>query len=189
MNTHTHSTECRACWATAFQARTSAENGTPAGHCRYIGQARGFATVYGPSRVECHAPSTYSVRDLSGSNGARDRVLTHMFAFWQASGIARKGAEGWEVRDLLNNGSVWLPMSVAGGTGRADVAERSHIIAANNGGAFCPCNVLGESGAINAARGDANVSALTMGAEAVMVEWRAYWTENVARKSQLARVK
>ncbi len=153
------------------------------------GQSVGVTTVASAVRVECHAPSTFSVRDLSGSNGARDRVLAQMFDFWQSVGIARKGAEGWEVRDVLTgDGATWLPVSAAGGTGRADVAERSHIVAAANGGAFCPCNVLPESGAVNAARGDANVTDLPMAARAVLAAWPSWWRENVARKASLARL-
>ncbi len=153
------------------------------------GQAIGVTTVASASRVECHAPSSFSVRDLSGANGARDRVNAQMMAFWEAQGIARKGAEGWEVRDVLTgDGSVWLPMSSGGGTGRADVAERSHVRAARNGGAYCPCNVLPESGAVNAARGDANVSDLPIAARAVLAAWPSWWRENVARKASLARL-
>jgi len=152
-------------------------------------QAQGVTTVRSAQRVECHAPSGYSVKDYSGSNGARERVLSQMFAFWEAQGIARKGAEGWEVRDVLTgDGATWLPMSAAGATGRADVAERSHIIAARNGGAFCPCNVLPESGAVNAARGESNVTALPPAARAVLAAWPLWWRENVARKASLARL-
>lgn len=163
------------------------------------GQAIGVTTVASASRVECHAPSGFTVRDYSGkpaANGVapRDRQRDVILAFWESQGVARwqnGGAGGggrWMVRDMVNDGSAWMPLADGTMTGRADAAEFSHIRSARNGGAWCACNLLPESGAVNAARGDVNVTELSPAAEAVLAAWPAWWTANVARKASLARL-
>lgn len=168
------------------------------------GQAIGITTVCSASRVECHAPSGYSVKDYSGKPAAngiapRDRQRDVILSFWESQGIARwmptHGADGritgsaWHVRDILTgDGSTWLPLAGPGETDRADRAEFSHVRSTRNGGAWCACNLLPESGAVNAARGDANVSDLPMAARAVLAAWPAWWRANVARKASLARL-
>lgn len=156
--------------------------------------AHGPASVCSTIRPECHAPSGYSVKDYSGANGARDRQRDMILAFWEAQGVARwvnggKGGGGrWMVRDMVNGGAEWLPLAGQGDAGRADVAEFSHVRSANNGGAWCACNLLPENGAVNAARGDMDVTDLTPGARALLAAWPAWWTANVARKASLARL-
>lgn len=162
-------------------------------------QAQGVTTVKSSHRVECHAPSGYTVRDYSAKPAAngiapRDRMRDIILAFWEAQGVARYvtgGAGGggrWMMRDMVNGGDAWLPMAGQSDAGRADVAEFSHVKSARNGGAWCACNMLPESGAVNAARGDANVSDLSPSARAVLAAWPMWWRENVARKASLARL-
>lgn len=162
--------------------------------------AQGVTTVNSTHRPECHAPSGYSVRDYSGkpaANGVapRDRQRDTILAFWEAQGIARwqgdianGGGSRWYVRDMVNGGDAWLPLARQGEDARADRAELSHVRSAANGGAWCACNLLPENGAVNAARGDANVTTLTPAARAVLAAWPAWWRANVARKASLARL-
>lgn len=163
------------------------------------GQAIGVTTVASAHRVECHAPSGYTVRDYSGKPAAngiapRDRQRDVILAFWESQGVARwqNGGNGgggqWLVRDMVNGGDTWLPLARLGESDRADRAEFSHVRAAQRGGAWCACNLLPEVGALNAARGDANVTALSPGARAVLAAWPAWWRENSARKASLARL-
>lgn len=143
------------------------------------------------ARVECHAASGYTVRDFSGANGARDRQRAMVLAFWEAQGVARynKRAGGvWQVRDMVNGGDTWLPLATRGEESRADRAEFSHVVSAAHDGAWCACNLLPECGAVNAARGDANITTLPMSARALLAAWPAWWTANVARKASLARL-
>jgi hypothetical protein len=161
--------------------------------------AHGPVSVCSSSRPECHAPSGFSVRDYSGKPAAngqapRDRQRDMILAFWESQGIARwqcGGAGGggrWLVRDMMNDGAAWLPLATRDGERTADVAEFSHIVSARSGGAWCACNLLPESAAVNAARGDANVTALSMSARAVLAAWPAWWRKNAARKASLARL-
>lgn len=156
--------------------------------------AHGPASVCSTVRPECHAPSGYSVRDYSGANGARDRQRDMILAFWEAQGWAmwRNGGAGgggrWYVRDAAQGGAEWLPLAGRDDAGRADVAEFSHVRSAANGGAWCACNLLPECGAVNAARGDADMSDLPMSARALLAAWPEWWRENVARKASLARL-
>ena len=163
------------------------------------GQAIGVTTVKSASRVECHAPSGFTVRDYSAKPAAngiapRDRMRDVILSFWESQGVARwqcGGAGGggrWMVRDMVNDGAEWLPLAGQGEGMRADRAEFSHIRSACNGGAWCACNLLPENGAVNAARGDANVSTLSPSARAVLAAWPAYWRKYVARKASKARV-
>lgn len=164
--------------------------------CQYSNLAHGTATVCSTERPECHAPSGYSVKDYSGKPAAngiapRDRQRAVILAFWEEQGIARynRRAGGvWEVRDMVNGGDAWLPIAGQADAGRADRAEFSHIRACANGGAWCACNVLPENGATNAARGDRDVTDLTMSARAVLAAWPAWFRANVARKASLARL-
>lgn len=156
--------------------------------------AHGPATVCSTIRPECHAPSGYSVRDYSGANGARARQRDMVLAFWEAQGVARwqRGGAGgggrWMVRDMAQGGAEWLPLASQGDAGRADVAEFSHIVSAANHGAWCACNLIPENGAVNAARGDADVTDLPPAARALIAAWPMWWRENVARKASLARL-
>ena len=158
--------------------------------------AHGPATVCSDVRPECHAPSGYSVRDFSGANGARDRQRDMILAFWESRGMARwqnGGAGGggrWYVRDAAQGAAEWLPLATAGDAGRADVAEFSHVRSAANNGAWCACGLVAESGAVNAARGDRDMTADEVPAawRATLDAWPAYWRENVARKASLARL-
>lgn len=163
--------------------------------------AHGVTTVCSKVRPECHAPSGYSVKDYSAklaSTGIapRDRMRDMILGFWETQGVARyvtggKGGGGrWQVRDLVNGGAEWLPLAdgTEWGSGRAQVAEFSHIVSTNNGGAWCACNLLPESGATNAARGDVNVTTLSPSARALLAAWPAYWTKHYARKASLARL-
>lgn len=165
--------------------------------------AHGITSVCSSARVECHAASGYSVRDYSGKPAAngiapRDRMRDVILSFWEAQGVARwmptRDASGritgsaWHARDMVNGGSEWLPIGGRDDAGRADVAEFSHIRSTANGGAWCACNLLPESGAVNAARGDADVTTLSPAARAVLAAWPTWWRENVARKASLARL-
>lgn len=156
--------------------------------------AHGPASVCSDVRPECHAPSGYSVRDYSGANGARDRQRDMILAFWEAQGVARwrnGGAGGggrWYVRDMAQGGAEWLPLAGQGDAGRADVAEFSHVRSARNGGAWCACNLIPECGAVNAARGDADVTDLPHAARALLAAWPEWWRANIARKASLARL-
>ena len=156
--------------------------------------AHGPASVCSTVRPECHAPSGYSVRDYSGANGARDRQRDMILAFWEAQGVARwqRGGAGgggrWMVRDMAQGGAEWLPLAGREDAGRADVAEFSHVRSARNGGAWCACNLIPECGAVNAARGDADMTDLPAAARALLAAWPAWWRANVARKASLARL-
>lgn len=158
--------------------------------------AHGVTTVCSDVRPECHAPSGYSVRDYSGANGARDRQRDMILAFWEAQGMARwvsGGAGGggrWYVRDAAQGAAEWLPLATTGDAGRADVAEFSHVRSARNGGAWCACGLVAESGAVNAARGDRDMSDDDIPAawRATLAAWPAYWRANAARKASLARL-
>lgn len=156
--------------------------------------AHGPASVCSDVRPECHAPSGYSVRDYSGANGARDRQRDMILAFWEAQGVARwqRGGAGgggrWMVRDMAQGGAAWLPLAGQADAGRADVAEFSHVRSAAQGGAWCACNLIPECGAVNAARGDANVTDLPDAARVLLAAWPAWWRANVARKASLARL-
>lgn len=158
--------------------------------------AMGPVTVSSAEGVECHAPSGYSVRDYSGANGARDRQRDMILAFWEAQGMARwqnGGAGGggrWYVRDAAQGGAEWLPLAGQGDAGRADVAEFSHIRSARNGGAWCACCLVAESGAVNAARGDRDMTDAEVPTawRATLAAWPTYWRANVARKASLARL-
>jgi hypothetical protein len=163
-------------------------------------QAQGVTTVKSVSRVECHAPSGFTVRDYSAkpaANGVapRDRQRDTILAFWEAQGVARwvnGGAGGggrWEARDMVNGGAEWLPLATRDSAGRADTIEFSHLRAAVNGGAWCACNLLPEVGSVNASRpARENVRHLSPGARAVLAAWPTWWRENVARKASLARL-
>lgn len=161
--------------------------------------AHGVTSVCSTVRPECHAPSGFTVRDYSAKPAAngiapRDRMRDVILAFWESQGVARwqnGGAGGggrWLVRDMVNGGDVWLPLAGQSDAGRADVAEFSHVISANNGGAWCACNLLSESGAVNAARGDSNITTLSPSALAVLRGWPAWWRKHEARKASLARL-
>lgn len=158
--------------------------------------AHGATTVCSTIRPECHAPSGYSVRDYSGANGARARQRDTILAFWEAQGMARwqRGGAGgggrWMVRDNAQGAAEWLPLAGQGDAGRADVAELSHVRSARNGGAWCGCGLVAESGAVNAARGDADMSDadLSDAWRATLAAWPAWWRANVARKASLARL-
>lgn len=157
--------------------------------------AQGITTVNSTKRPECHAPSGYRINDYSGANGARDRMRDMVLAFWEAQGVARwqgdianGGGSRWYVRDMVNGGETWLPIARQGEDSRADRAEFSHVRSTANGGAWCACNLLPESGATNAARGDADVTDLSLSARALLAAWPAWWRENVARKASLARL-
>lgn len=159
--------------------------------------ARGVTTVYSTGdRVECHAASGFTVRAFSGKpakNGIapRDRQRDMILAFWVAQGVARynKRAGGvWEARDLMHDGSAWMPLAGQGDAGRSDVIELSHVRSAHNGGAWCACNLIPENGAVNAARGDADMRDLNPAARALLAAWPAWWRENAARPASLARL-
>lgn len=157
--------------------------------------AHGVTTVCSDVRPECHAPSGYSVRDYSGANGARDRQRDMILAFWEVQGVARwqgdianGGGSRWYVRDMVNGGDKWLPIARQGEDSRADRAEFSHVRSTANGGAWCACNLLPESGAVNAARGDADMTDLPASARALLAAWPEWWKTNVARKASLARL-
>ena len=173
--------------------------------------AHGPASVCSDVRPECHAPSGYSVRDYSGANGARDRQRDMILAFWEAQGMARRQCVAcgsadvtdagmcrvcrtftarWYVRDAAQGGADWLPLAGQGDAGRADVAEFSHVRSAANGGAWCACGLVAESGAVNAARGDRDMTDAEVPAawRATLAAWPAYWRANVARKASLARL-
>lgn len=159
-------------------------------------KAHGMTTVCSDARPECHAPSGFSVRDFSGANGARARQRDMILAFWEAQGMARwqsGGAGGggrWYVRDNAQGASEWSPLAAQGDAGRADVAEFSHVRSAANGGAWCACGLVAESGAVNAARGDRDMSdaELSPAWRATLAAWPTWWQENVARKASLARL-
>ena len=157
--------------------------------------AHGPASVCSSVRPECHAPSGFTVRDFSGANGARDRQREMILAFWESQGVARwqgdianGGGSRWYVRDMVNGGDAWFPIARQGEDSRADRGEFSHVRSASNGGAWCACNLLPECGAINAARGDADMTELSPAARALLAAWPAWWRENVARKASLARL-
>lgn len=163
------------------------------------GQATGHACVASESRMECHAPSGYSVNDYSGkpaANGVAPRARQRdiILGFWESQGVARwrnggaGGGGAWFARDMVNGGDAWLPLAGKADAGRADVAEFSHVVSAANGGAWCAGNLLPESGAVNAARGDADITELSPSALAVLAAWPAYYLANVARKASLARL-
>lgn len=163
------------------------------------GQAMGITTVKSAHRVECHAPSGYSVRDYSGKPAStgispRDRMRDIILAFWEEQGVAvyRTGGAGgggrWYVRDMVNGGDTFYPLATQGEGDRADRWEFSHVRSTDNGGAWCACNLLPEVGAFNAARGSANVTTLSPSARAVLAAWPAYWHKHVARKASLARL-
>lgn len=161
--------------------------------------AHGVTSVCSTVRPECHAPSGFTVRDYSAKPAAngiapRDRQRDVILRFWESQGVARwqnGGAGGggrWLVRDMVNGGDVWLPLAGQSDAGRADVAEFSHVRSADNGGAWCACNLLPESGAVNAARGNSNVTTLSPSATAVLAAWPAWWAKHEARKASLARL-
>ena len=156
--------------------------------------AHGFSTVCSAERPECHAPSGYRSSDFSAANGARGRQRDMILAFWESQGVAqwRNGGAGgggrWYVRDMVNDGAEWLPLARRGDERNAQVAEFSHVRSAQNGGAWCACNLLPEAASTNVARGDADISPLSMSARALLAAWRGYWTSNVARKASLARI-
>lgn len=160
-------------------------------------EAIGVVTVRSASRVECHAPSGFTVRDYSGKPAAngiapRDRQRGVILAFWEAQGIARynRRAGGvWQVRDLVHGGDRWLPLATQGEEVRADRAVFSHVRAAASGGAWCACNLLPENGATNHARGEHDMRTLSPSARAVLAAWPVWWRENVARRASLARLK
>lgn len=162
--------------------------------CETPAAAHGAMTVCSSVRPECHAPSGYSVKSFSGANGARARQRDMVLAFWESQGVARwqnGGAGGggrWLVRDVVNGGAEWLPLAGAGETDRADRAEFSHVRSAANGGAWCGCGLLPESGAVNAARGDADMTDLSPSARALLVAWPTWWAENAARPASLKRL-
>lgn len=158
------------------------------------GQAMGVTTVASATRVECHAPSGFTVRDFSGANGARDRQRDMILRFWESQGVARYrtggagGGGAWYVRDVVNGGAEWLPLATRDSVGRADCAEFSHVRSAERGGAWCACNLLPENGATNLARGGVNMSNLSPSARALLAAWPSWWRENVARKASLKRL-
>lgn len=164
--------------------------------CNYLTLAHGASTVCSSVRPECHAPSGYDVKSYSGANGARARQRDMILAFWESQGMAqwRNGGAGgggrWYVRDNAQGGAEWLPLAGQGDAGRADVAELSHVRSAANNGAWCACGLVGESGAVNAARGDRDMSAdeLSPAWRATLAAWPAWWRANVARKASLARL-
>ena len=155
--------------------------------------AFGPVSVLSRAGVECHANSGYRSNDFSGDNGARDRQRDMILAFWESQGVAqwRNGGAGgggrWYVRDMVNGGAEWMPLS-SGPSERDGFGEFSHVVSARNGGAWCACNLLPESGVVNAAREDANVTDLTPSARALLAAWPAYYRANVARKASLARL-
>lgn len=149
-------------------------------------------------RPECHAASTFRVSDLSASGGAsspRGKKRATILAYWESVGIARfnRRAGGvWEVRDILHDGGVWLPLATQGEEARADRAVFSHVFASEHGGAWCACNVLPENGAANTSRGSLNIGQdgtdLNLTAVSVLRGWRGYWTKRVARPASLKRM-
>lgn len=171
--------------------------------------AQGTHTVNSHKRPECHAPSGYSLKSYSGSNGARDRATAQILDYWEYAGVLRRSCPrndscpeykregrcnvgGLHVRDVVNPtfAGMWLPMAGEASVGRKDRAEVSHVISAANGGAYCGCGTLPENGAINANRADADMSIedLPMSAVALLAGWGTWWRKNRARKASLARL-
>lgn len=139
----------------------------------------------------------------------RDVQRSAILAFWESQGVARATCNEchgvdltptgmcracrvyrvrWEVRDVVNGGGEWLPLAAQGEDGRGDRAEFSHVRSARRGGAWCACNLLPEAGNTNAARGSADIDALSMAARALLAAWPAWWTANRARKASLSRL-
>lgn len=162
--------------------------------------SHGATTVCSDTRPECHAPANYRSSDYSGSNGARDVQRDMILAFWESQGMARwqgdiqnGGGSRWYVRDNAQGAANWLPLARRddeGKAGRSDRAEFSHVVSAVNGGAWCACNLVAEAGAVNANRGDEDMSAdaLSPAWEATLAAWPMWWKENRARKASLARL-
>lgn len=157
--------------------------------------AHGATTVCSAMRgPECHGGSYYSSKDVAGA--ARGKLRDVILAFWESRGMAeyRTGGAGgggrWYVRDNALGAAAWLPLAGQYDVGRVDVAEFSHVRAANNGGAWCACNLVGESGMVNANRADRDmsVSDIAPAWRATLEAWPAYWRANVARKASLARL-